>query len=531
MGGVDTKTIKAMMKEVESLSKTIAIFKGIRDRSLREPDSPERKARLRKVNGHINFLEGFMKKLRETLENETEEKKKKREKMRMIKTGYYLAAIYNRQIAGYSADIMNAYGYGFISAMPSDVTVRIISAFQSILHSAKESNVKAEELDRILNDKEFFEMEKKDPTRLAEKKKEINEEFNTIITQIAVHDCIKLETDEKGNIKKESIKKTFDGHMMQKNGFEKSMKSFERYMPEIKVKDFQDIIKETEELAKTVRAMQTAYINNNAGFDRSNGYTRELLTKENSLKDKVKAYNARMAAEMEDALDPSKPGSVNDLINSDFMMRYALMRELDYHVSRQVKVDDCLVRNNEILTRMEEWEVYKDMRSRMSELGKEGSIALQIRIRACSKVKRLKSEALEHDDARITDFTDCAVEATQDMLDIITENGELGPKQQQVLEEGVASLVLYHMLIEYKGENNEARPFIEELKKSKEPENFKIVAKTLMAAPEFREKYRDMFGDKPKKSDFFGFLAGNLEKDLSLVPVKEPEKPKIKKKT
>ena len=75
MGGVDTKTIKAMMKEVESLSKTIAIFKGIRDRSLREPDSPERKARLRKVNGHINFLEGFMKKLRETLENETEEKK------------------------------------------------------------------------------------------------------------------------------------------------------------------------------------------------------------------------------------------------------------------------------------------------------------------------------------------------------------------------------------------------------------------------------------------------------------------------
>ena len=523
MGDSDKKTITAMLKQVESLNKVIAFFKGMSDRTMSEPDSPHKEAKLRKYKGHINYLENFMKKLKDVLEKETEDAKKKREKLRMIKTGYYLAAVYNKEIGGFTPEVMNIYNDDIINRIPDEVGIQIISAFHNILHSAKEKNISEDKLDKILSDKEFADMEKNDPHRLAKKKKEINEEFNSIVKFLAGNQGDKLAVDKDGNVTSEAIKENFKRQLKRLNGFENSMKSFERYMPEIKDNDFQDIIDGITELAKITRELQDAAVNNEEVFDRSNGYGPELLEKEMPILRRVIDYNAKMATQMLDTLDPSKPGNVNDLLESDFMMRYALMRELDYHVRRQVKVDGCLVRNNEILSRMDEWETYKDMKGRMSELGKSGATALKIRLRACSKVNRIISESASYDED-VQKLTDYVVETTQGMIEILNKNGEPTPEEQGFLKRGVAALTAYGILRDNGNKDNEAKTIVDELRKSDTFENYEGVTDIILASDDFKAKYDKMFGKNPKKSDFYSFLAGDLEAKFSPVPVKKPEK-------
>ena len=102
----DDKKLKEMLKEIEGLDRTIGNLEAMRKQVMESNKPIKKAAQLKKITGHINYLVGLRDSLKKNIEQEAKDKKEKEEKLERIRTGYYLAAVYNREMGGFTPDLM-----------------------------------------------------------------------------------------------------------------------------------------------------------------------------------------------------------------------------------------------------------------------------------------------------------------------------------------------------------------------------------------------------------------------------------------
>ena len=514
----DDKKLREMLKEIEGLDRTINNLESMREQVMKNGKPIKKAAQLQKITRHINYLVGLRDSLKNNIEQEAKDKKEKEEKLERIRTGYYLAAVYNREMGGFTPDLMYLNNESvledIVDNLPGKKELVNESLIDRIFDYAREKNLSAQKVEQILEDKEFAEMELHDPNKLLREKKQINDELTSIVQHLAIYENRKLAKNEDGSIDKEAVKESFKEHLKELNGFEKGRTAINKYLANVKVRDFEDIIQETISLADDTRKLQKEYIANDAGFDRSNGYTRELLDRELKLMQKITLYNKKLTDEMMDAVNPMKPGSIEDLMKTDFFERYSLIQEMDFHIKKQIKVDECLVRNNEHLARMEEWEAYRQMRMSINHFDENGAKEFNRRLKASTKLHRIMSEADKGSEA-LAGYSQHAGIQAQTMLDILSKQGRLNAKDQEVLKDCVAAITLFGIVRDYDGNDKEAEKYIKEIQKADHLDNYKQAADLLKNDERFQKKYAEMFGKNPTKSGFYEFLARDNEKFLS----------------
>jgi len=109
------------------------------------------------------------------------------------------------------------------------------------------------------------------------------------------------------------------------------------------------------------------------------------------------------------------------------------------------------------------------------------------------------------------------------MLDILSKQGDLNQKDRQVLMKGVATLTIFEMVKNCKGMADPDCPkYVADVRNFDHFDNYDNVAEELINDDGFKKKFDKMFGKNPGKTDFYGFLAKNKEKDLVPEPIKAP---------
>lgn len=490
-------------------------------------DSSEKK-RIRKEMGTVQVQIDYVKAAIEICEQQLKQAKDKEEKKKIenVMKGVMLIGAYN-EIKRMSAE----------KEKKDEAETEIIKTYEEVLEEKvkeifvenKFRYVTQDKVEEILKNEEFKTMAEKDPTKLKRVEKDIRQEYeNTMIR------CLSYIGEEIGDNFKENEEKFNKKFLSVSNGFEaaykvlkddirfqkderyeyekgkrkKYTKELAQYGSDEDKKFFKEIMQEVDELAIQTRDLQNEFLLGRSNFIKGNGYTKELIEREQNVLNRLKEYkeakNNDSLKDVEEGRDPT--GSVQ-------LMSLAL--EFIFPIEQQLGRDVVMQMNNELRQKMEMWYIYERLPKDSEHTVKKVSEKVDNELKAWSKLQRMKRNAVGLGEIR-TNLSDWAVENAAMLLARMKNPAPFTKEDEKTISLQFAAIVLSKVV------DDEAKKKIEgpesyyaQVMKAGNRENFVALAEKLSVTKEFKNAMKKYVSKNSIREDVIKFLANDVEDVIS----------------
>ena len=439
---------------------------------------------------------------------EVEEERKKWED---LITGAILIGIVSENLR-FANQVKSSLFEGLISGFDSSLSGESDnddSVMGTAVEVAAASLVTKEMVEGIINNKEFQYMAKYDPTKMARLEEEFKLEYEAAIEYALRRAGIKLgDSFEENEIK-------FRDSLKLKNGFEqvqvkasmfevKNPNVFDN--PEDKI-IFDRILKESMELAKATRMIQNKFIEDRCTFRKTNGFTKEIVKKEQDLYDSILEYTEELRVRAMADVNSGK----ND---SSALKLYQVALEFLDPIMIQLKRDIVLQKNNEFKMKMEMWHVYeklsKDGPKPVTQLKKEA----ELEIKAYTKLDRMeKQKNLRKDDGIYMQTYAYAYEATQQLIGRLRNIERFNEQEKKWVMEKLAAITLHQVLSEeIKRSDSKGGLYSVEFQKKHSDDAVRILTTKLLKSKDFNNAMKDCMKGGVTRENCVRFLAKDMER-------------------
>ena len=485
------------------------------------------------VSRNLSLAKTAKKEVQETLERaKTEEEKKKA--MNVMALAMLIGAV-NENLR--LAEERSKREAGFTTSA-SETFAAVV---ETLFSSNKYKFVTADDVQDILEDEELQQMAAEDPNRIEREEMDYKAEYESMMHQ-ALHQAGITEGENF-----EENERIFRDYLKNNNGFETALQQNEKSIretilknpdgniPEEDRKFFSEVLTELTALSKITRETQEKFILED-GFEKGNGYTKELVDREKALSDKINAYVDIKTAKITEHL----PLDPKDAEGQAIVVLFKHAQMLKDPIARQAKRDRTLQRNNDMRCRIERWDVYQQLpQDDRPEILQE-SVEIKNRKAALAKLVRMEQTALRHsmtENEKLTekqkkersrelregqggleDFTSSlAVEETQKLLEQLDGDKPLKKGDIPKVRTALAALVLHQLVVnDMRRSYEEPKYYYEALKTSVNRENFMDVAGYLAGTEEFKKTVDPLIKGKNIKENVYRFLAYDFERDVAL---------------
>ncbi len=271
-------------------------------------------------------------------------------------------------------------------------------------------------------------------------------------------------------------------------------------------KDMQLFLKTVNRLS---RESHKAFLRTRRNSMRDNGYKKELVDLEKELFKKVsdleKKFWSRIA--------PDEQGNLPEGDIEGNTKKYLLIREITYDIERQLKIDDCLQRNNALRQKREMWYVYEKLKGKQPSSMMQMKDLLKDEDEAWKKPQHLKKESVGKGQA-VEFSADFAMIQTQILLDRINEHRQFDEADIKQAKTAMACLVIHQLIQNEQRETSEARkPYTTVFMANPTEEKLLKMAEQLIKTPGFN----NMLGKNGVVTDksAIRFIVDGLDKDFA----------------
>ena len=244
----------------------------------------------------------------------------------------------------------------------------------------------------ILLNEEFQDMAEHDPNRLMREEQAVKDKYTRTMSRTLSLAGIN------GDMSFDEMEEKFRKLMEKKGAYEVVVEKIRTQMEpllrdagdEVDKKFFNEFIKEALELNLELKEVEREFALGTSDFKKGNGYTRELIAKEEALYNKFNEYmnGHAMVRAMETADNTDdKSKKVHQI--------YARCLEFVNPLKAQLRRDKDLMENNELRTKMEMWQVYEKLPKGTAPTIKKIKAAADDEYKMWAKVDRIVRSGLE----------------------------------------------------------------------------------------------------------------------------------------
>lgn len=391
-------------------------------------------------------------------------------------------------------------------------------------------------VDDILANKTFEEMSEKDPNRLERVEKDVKAVYERAMTRTLSYYGMDVEGDFKETEEK------FRNVMKQKNGYEIVAKKFvERMAPLLEsagTKEdkefFAKFKKDVVELGAQIKQLQLDFVDGESDFIKGNGFTKELIDKENDVLSRLDDYiqNKLLVRANDEKVLNSK-----DKKDEDLLSMYQVALEFIDPIKVQNNRDLALNQNNELRKQMEMWQVYERLKGASLTEKQKKNIA-DDEFKAWAKLDRMTRMGAEVGGI-YEETANFAMQRAQQVLIMAKKKKQdlqnFTHQDKELVKEHIAALVLHQIIDDemkspvnadkrHTNDYNSGRP-------SNKQVHFNTKVRDFAKSPAFEAAYSKYMKGKNFTTACIKFLANDTEKEMAREIKKAEVKDLVKSKS
>ena len=558
MSDLDKKEIKFMCEKIEMIKNTVENLKAVKEQLIKEALTDKNKTKpnkklVAKIDGHIIFLEETYKDVENKMKEKITDEEKKEEKLRIVRTAYFIAVVYQKDFAGYTPELIGLDPKK-LEDMPDAKQTSLQAAYANLFSKKYEPDIKPERVAAIMQDEEFQDMMATgDTDRLERQQEEVNKQNKEVLKELKIFTQIdpkKLENmseDELMDYVIRDYQNCINGFNHSFNTIKDQMancvkdgKDFNQMLyskkeidmnfagatpdlliyktPDVDTGDLwkmSDIAKEVEEIAAESKRLQKDFLKGKHNARNAKGYTSALIEREKRVLRAADKYYVTLQKKLHEVWTKEDEKRINQSV---FMRHYYVVQVLITNGKRQLMVDESLYKNSYMNQRMREWEIYKSVTEKRAQLGEAKAKELDTEFDAWGKVGRMRRECAKYDTGTMSTALNTAIIATQSMLDICTVNKPLTEAEFGILESNLAFIIMYnHVLEESAKPESKRSELYNAVSKASSDKELQECADQIKKLDSFA-KLKNKLLENPDKRNFIAFLAGDMEKKLKILP-------------
>ncbi|MBP3718246.1 MAG: hypothetical protein J6I58_01855 [Eubacterium sp.] len=300
----------------------------------------------------------------------------------------------------------------------------------------------------ILLNEEFQDMAEHDPNRLMREEQAVKDKYTRTMSRTLSLAGIN------GDMSFDEMEEKFRKLMEKKGAYEVVVEKIRTQMEpllrdagdEVDKKFFNEFIKEALELNLELKEVEREFALGTSDFKKGNGYTRELIAKEEALYNKFNEYmnGHAMVRAMETADNTDdKSKKVHQI--------YARCLEFVNPLKAQLRRDKDLMENNELRTKMEMWQVYEKLPKGTAPTIKKIKAAADDEYKMWAKVDRIVRSGLEiggmYDET--AGYAASQIQKVNNLVRAKKQNNTIKnftDAEKQTVKEQLAALVLHQII-------------------------------------------------------------------------------------
>lgn len=385
--------------------------------------------------------------------------------------------------------------------------------------------VTPEKVEEIIQNQEFKKMAEEDPDKLYREEEDFKAEYATAVEQALRLAGMQIEDDFGANEAK--LKEFYADY----NGYDFAVKKLkeERYQNYTEWGNdedkefFRQCVSEMEKLEKETKRIERQFITGESDFKKGNGYTKELVEREQKLYKRLTEYrdsllNERIMKKYQSGEAPSQ----------DELLLYELAQAFEFPLKEQLKRDTVFQKNNMFREKLEMWDIYQKLPEGQRPEIRKVKETVKLEGRAWSKLQRMEKNAVKQGGlyAQTTKWT---IGAAQNILEIAkgANHGRSAKETRNILKEKAAVLVLNQIIyneIVLSGAHDE-KPYTDILGKNLSEKKFNELAKDMAGSKEFGRLFDQMMKGGKLSDRSLKFLAEDMEKEAARKLPKKVLKP------
>ena len=191
MSDLDKKEIKFMCEKIEMIKNTVENLKAVKEQLIKEALTDKNKTKtnkklVAKLDGHIIFLEETYKDVENKMKEKITDEEKKEEKLRIVRTAYFIAVVYQKDFAGYTPELIGLDPKK-LEDMPDAKQTSLQAAYANLFSKKYEPDIKPERVAAIMQDEEFQDMMATgDTDRLERQQEEVNKQNKEVLKELKI---------------------------------------------------------------------------------------------------------------------------------------------------------------------------------------------------------------------------------------------------------------------------------------------------------------------------------------------------------
>ena len=378
--------------------------------------------------------------------------------------------------------------------------------------------VKAEQIEEIINDKEFRDMAANDPLRLKRKEQFVRDDYQYNLEKMLVRNGIEISDNPEENERNLAEAR---------NEYEKGERVMESIVPSSmklgtveEQKEVDWFRKEFRELKEITKRLQEDFRTGKSSFREGNGYTKELIQREKTLLDRVTKFReTQFSKVMEAEAIKKKAAAAGQTVNesTDSATLWQLGIVLEEHAKAQYNYDKTLQGVNEFNATKERWDVFTQI-----PLERRGSIAYvdneqADRDRIWNKPKRLTENSARRGGIHSTLGAWASEDLQQLIIRIMDPRPIKSKEEKDWVKEKLGSFILYHIVdmeMKYEKQLNFVTPYHTKVRFLKKADEYHAVVKEMIQSKDYKKVVDNLIkGDLKQKVSTF--LSRDLEKDVA----------------
>ena len=515
MGQRAKEKIAKLEAKIKGLNQMLAEF-GTRKKELEEElkikEDEAVREMLESIERQIKYVSSQRDDAIAELEQEDlEEEKKKKERAHedRLKAVYVFDQLWreeNRQVLFGGMEIGAKTPEKTQKSLPQEEIVEKLFSKVFFVH------VKPEQVEEILKNPEFS--QKHYSTKLKHMDIETGLEYKRMVDFVLDNAGLK----STGDLAKDE--QLFAKTMEKNNGFEEAIDKllkrrhiFEKNPKDLRV--FDKILDGLLDVREQTRKAMAIFKQKGLGTYRDTGYTKEMIESEKKvqklLSGLVESLNDRMQKGLAD-------GTLLDENGEDkhgILQGYAAMKEIIFPVERQLRIDECLQRNNELREKIEKWYIYEKIKGKQPSSIKDLKLMVEDEEKVWSKPAKIRKMA-EGKGRAVEYSADYALIETQMMLDRISENKPFEKKEIGQAKTILVSLIIHEIIKEEAKETRpEKMPYTIKFMEKPTEKNLMEMAGKIAETPEFGRILQKAGIKDITPQSCVKFLAKDMEKELT----------------
>ncbi|MCR5283504.1 MAG: hypothetical protein K6E18_09050 [Lachnospiraceae bacterium] len=369
-------------------------------------------------------------------------------------------------------------------------------------------HVTKDRIPEILQNKEFE--EKFFNTKIRHQDITVGTQFRQLIERELINAAIK----PSGDAKKDEA--CYIAIMKEQNGFVISLKKFagkEKLMEgdQEEARQMREIYELLQSVTGEQKQAQEGFIRSRRRSLRDCGYKAAMVDKEKRLSKMIEAFEKQLFQKLETQVAQGEQEKAEGTA-----ARYSLMREITFDVNRQLKLDNCFMKNSQLREKREMWYIYDKLKGHQSGSVRQVKELIQDEEVAWKKPAKIK-ELAAGKGAAVEYSADFALIRTQMLLDRINEHREFSRLEEQKARQTLAVLVIHEMIkteARTAGKDAYFSPYTSCFMQNPCEEKLLAMGKELASTKAFDQMMKHIGPGKVTPAGCIRFLVENMEKDF-----------------